>query len=108
MVLEISYGVGSAAFLILTVLTLLNRRPTGMGRFAVALFAFTALWAFTEATPIWMLPGFTHMIGGLRSWLWVQFIAVVLMTAERRGGHRSAAFYRIFVPGLGIATMLND
>src|SRR4029079_8521653 len=39
---------------------------------------------------------------------WVQFIATVLMTAERRGGHRSAAFYRLFVPALGVLTMLND
>src|ERR1043166_5129153 len=108
MVLEISYGLGSAAFVILTVLTVLNRRPTGLGRFAVALFAVTALWAFTEASPSWMLPGITHTIGGFRSWLWLQFIAVVLMTAERRGGHRSATFYRIFVPALGVLTLLND
>jgi hypothetical protein len=30
-----------------------------------------------------MLPGLTHAIGGFRSWLWLQFIATVLMTAER-------------------------
>lgn len=108
MVLEISYGLGAAAFVILTVLTVLNRRPTGMGRFAVALFAVTAIWAFTEASPSWMLPGLTHAIGGLRSWLWLQFLALVLMTAERRGGHGSAAFYRIFVPALGALAVLND
>ena len=108
MVLEISYGLGAAAFLILTVLTVLNRRPTGMGRFAVALFAVTAIWAFTEANPSWMQPGVTHIVGGFRGWLWLQFIAVVLMAAERRGGHRSAGFYRIFVPALGILAVLND
>jgi len=108
MVLEISYGLGCAAFVILTVLTVLNRKPAGMGRFAVALFAVTAVWAFAEASHSWMLPGLTHVLGGFRSWLWLQFIATVLMTAERRGAHHTAAFYRIFVPALGVFAVLND
>src|SRR4051812_49088558 len=101
MVLEISYGLGAAAFVILTVLAVLNRRPTGMGQFGAGLFDVTAIWAGPEARHGRMLPGVPRSIGGFRGWLWLQYLALVLMTPERRGGRHSAAFYRLFVPALG-------
>ena len=108
MVLEVSYGLGCAAFLILTTLTLLNRPPAGMGRFAVALFAVTSVWSFSAAVQASWMPGLTHVIEGLRSWMWLQFLAWVLMAAEKRGGHRSALLYRVIVPALGVLSVAND
>src|SRR5258706_12174573 len=108
MVLAVSYGLGGAAFLVLIALTLLNRRPAGIGLFAIAVFAVTALWAFASSVQIWWMPGISHALEPLRSWIWLQFLASVLMVAERRGGQRSAAFYRLFIPALGALAFAND
>src|SRR5258707_15422702 len=107
MVLAVSYGLGGAAFLVLIALTLLNRRPAGIGLFAIAVFAVTALWAFASSVQIWWMPGISHALEPLRSWIWLQFLASVLMVAERRGGQRSAAFFRLFISALGALALLT-
>src|SRR5258708_37065270 len=101
MVLGVAFGLGGAAFLVLIALTLLNRRPAGIGLFAIAVFAVTALWAFAAGVQIWWMPGFAHALEPLRSWIWLQFLASVLMLAQQRGGQRSATFYRLFIPAIG-------
>jgi putative PEP-CTERM system histidine kinase len=108
MVLAVTYGLGGAAFLVLIALTLLNRRPAGIGLFAIMVFAVTALWAFASSVQIWWMPGLAHALEPLRSWIWLQFLASVLMVAERRGGQRSATFYRLFIPALGALAFAND
>src|SRR5258708_31553722 len=108
MVLEVGYGLGSAAFLILTALTLLNRRPSGMGLFAVIVFATTSLWALSASIQAWWMPGLTHVLEGARTWIWLQFMASVLMVAEKRAGHRSVLFYRLAIPALGLFVVGND
>ena len=108
MVLEVGYGLGSAAFLILTALTLLNRRPSGLGLFAVIVFATTALWALSAALQTWWMPGLTHALEGVRSWIWLQFMASVLMTAEKRAGRHSAMFFRLAIPAIGLVIVGND
>ncbi len=108
MVLAVSYGLGGAAFLVLIALTLLNRRPAGIGLFAIAVFAVTALWAFAAGVQIWWMPGFAHALEPLRSWIWLQFLASVLMLAQQRGGQRSATFYRLFIPAIGALAFAND
>jgi putative PEP-CTERM system histidine kinase len=109
MVLEVGYGLGSAAFLILTALTLLNRRPSGMGLFAVLVFATTALWALSASLQSWWMPGLTHVLEGVRSWMWLQFMASVLMAAEKRvPGRGSAKVFRFGIPALGLFIVGND
>src|SRR4029077_6106298 len=108
MVLAVTYGLGGAAFLVLIALTLLNRRPAGIGLFAIAVFAVTALWAFAAAIQIWWMPGLAHALEPLRSWIWLQFLASVLMMAQQRGGQRSATFYRLFIPVIGALAFAND
>jgi putative PEP-CTERM system histidine kinase len=110
MVLEVSFGLGCAAFLILIALTLFNRRPAGIGIFAIAVFAATALWAFAEANQVWWEagPGVAHALGSFRSWIWLQFIASVLIVAQKRSGHGSVTLYRIIIPALGIFVVGND
>ena len=108
MVLEVTYGLGCAAFLILIALTLLNRWPEGIGLLAIAVFAVTALWALSAAIQAWWMPGLTHALESLRSWIWLQFLASVLMMAEKRGGQRSTTFYRVVVPALGAFAIAND
>jgi putative PEP-CTERM system histidine kinase len=108
MVLAVTYGLGGAAFLVLIALTLLNRRPAGIGLFAVMVFAVTALWAFAASVQIWWMPGVAHALEPLRSWIWLQFLASVLMVAQSRGGQRSATFYRLFIPALGALAFAND
>lgn len=108
MVLAVSYGLGGAAFLVLIALTLLNRRPAGIGLFAIAVFAVTALWAFAAGIQIWWMPGLAHALEPLRSWIWLQFLASVLMMAQQRGGQRSATFYRLFIPVIGALAFAND
>src|SRR5215467_14107130 len=109
MVLEVGYGLGSAAFLILTALTLLNRRPSGMGLFAVIVFATTAIWALSASVQSWWMPGVTHTLEGVRSWIWLQFMASVLMAAERRlPGRGSAKLFRFGIPALGLLIVAND
>src|SRR5215467_4368856 len=109
MVLEVGYGLGSAAFLILTALTLLNRRPSGMGLFAVIVFATTAVWALFASLQVWWLPGLAHTLESVRSWIWLQFMASVLMAAERRvPGRRSTILFRLGIPTLGLLIFAND
>jgi len=110
MVLEVSFGLGCAAFLILIALTLFNRRPEGVGLFAVAVFAVTALWAFAEANQVWWEagPGVAHMLGSLRSWMWLQFLASVLVIAQARSGQRLATIYRVIIPAVGVFVVGND
>ena len=108
MVLAVSYGLGGAAFLVLIALTLLNRRPQGIGLFAIMVFAVTALWAFASSIQTWWMPGISHALEPLRSWIWLQFLASVLMIAQQRGGQRSATFYRLFIPALGALAFAND
>ena len=108
MVLEVAYGLGCAAFLVLTALTLLNRRPEGIGLFAVVVFAVTALWAFAEANQAHWMPGVAHTLGSVRSWIWLQFLASVLMVAQRRGGGRTGLFYRLTIPAIGLLVVAND
>ena len=108
MVLAVTYGLGGAAFLVLIALTLLNRRPAGIGLFAIMVFAMTALWAFAASVQLWWMPGVAHALEPLRSWIWLQFLASVLMVAQRRGGQRSATFYRLFIPAIGALAFAND
>jgi len=109
MVLEVGYGLGSAAFLILTALTLLNRRPAGMGLFAVIVFVTTAVWALSASLQALWLPGLAHTLEGVRSWIWLQFMASVLMAAEKRvPGRSSTMVFRLGIPALGLFIVAND
>jgi hypothetical protein len=108
MVLAVTYGLGGAAFLVLIALTLLNRRPAGIGLFAIMVFAVTALWAFAGSLETWWMPGLAHALEPLRSWIWLQFLASVLMVAQQRGGQPSATFYRLFIPAIGALAFAND
>ncbi len=108
MVLEVSYGLGCAAFLILTTLTLINRRPEGMGLFAVCVFAMTAIWSLLAAVQTEWMPGFAHVVEIIRSWMWLQFMASVLTLANRRAGNPAHLFYRAVIPTLGVLALIND
>lgn len=108
MLLAVTYGLGCAAFLVLTVLTLINRRPRGLGLFATLMFAATALWAFLAAMQPWWPPGIAHIADSVHSWMWLQFIAAVLIAADVKGGSRSSLVYRIGLPALGAAAVAND
>jgi putative PEP-CTERM system histidine kinase len=108
MVLAVTYGLGCAAFLILIALTLVNRRPRGIGLFAIFVFSVTALWALASAVPTSWMPGVAHALEAVRTWAWLQFMASVLLLADQRSERRSSAFYRFIIPALGLLAFAND
>lgn len=106
MVLEVSYGLGVAAFLILIALSLLKQYPKGMGLVAIAAFTITAIWAFCAAAQVsW---GVTNLLESLRSWAWLQFIAFVLLKAEKRENRAAAASYQLAIPVFGALAVANE
>ncbi|HTU35773.1 MAG TPA: XrtA/PEP-CTERM system histidine kinase PrsK, partial [Candidatus Acidoferrum sp.] len=92
MLFAVCYGIGAAAFLALILLSLVNRRPRGIGLGILLACAATALWALAAAIQPWWFPGVAHVAESVRTAAWLTVLAAILASA-RRGKNRSPSVW---------------
>ncbi len=78
MIIVWSNSLGSAAFLGLAALVLVNRPLGATGWRVLALCLGTAIWAALAAIQVWWMPGVAHTFEDVRSWLWLDFLLITL------------------------------
>ena len=109
MLFAVSYGIGAAAFIALTALMLINRRPREFGLRVFAACAATGTWAVAAAVQPWWMPGVAQALGSVRSGSWLVLLASILSSARRKQDEvRQAPWLPISAAAIGLASVAND
>jgi putative PEP-CTERM system histidine kinase len=107
MVFAVSFGLGAAGFLVLVLLTLLNRRPKGFGLGVLLTCVATAVWAMAAASS--RMPGVAHGLESLRSGAWLVLLASIVAVARQKE-HAAPRTSRLvwIAAGIGLLCFAND
>ena len=104
----VCYGTGCLSFLILIGLMLARQRPTGIGLVLLVVCLLSAAWALVAALQPWWWPGLAHLLDCIRMAAWLEFLALVFVSAGQRHRIPAGIAYRVLVPTLCLATAAND
>ncbi|MGN6514750.1 MAG: XrtA/PEP-CTERM system histidine kinase PrsK [Rhizomicrobium sp.] len=108
MILTIAYGLGCAAFVILLGLMFANRKPEAAGWRLFIIYGITAAWAGFAAFKNASTPGVVHVLGSLKLWAWLQFLASLFRPKAREANVVSAELVPVLVGTIAALIVLND
>ena len=109
MAFAVCYGLGATGFFTLIVLTLINRRPRGIGLGVLSTAGVTAIWAGLAASLSWSMPGVAHAFDSIRSGAWLVLLASILATTGKKENTGVSRFWLPLVAaGIGLLSLGND
>ena len=108
MALVVTYGLGCAGFLVLIGLMLVSHKPDKIDVRLFALYAITAIWAGAAAVQTMWMPGMVHVLGGLKTWAWLQYLASLFHSKTGKRETGPMARLPILVGALAAICVAND